>query len=339
MLLLYVYSSLAIVTFGLLVRLFSTIPSFEKKLPRWARLIATYILFMDSFNDYYTVLGVAADASANTIKAAFKKLALKYHPDVYKGEDAEERMRVLLVAYQTLSDPVARKAYDAHRSEHILDFPAQRVRVDYNKAPLRKSHDNGEVSPAARRDRQRHYDFPDLSDRAATVQVNLGDISYRLSPDETRILREQGMLRGVANVGSQSVAPADICHRCHHRWTPTSIRGLAIDAVCPACKARDWREYLLLRCVHCRAVFESEQIRYEVGSYHYSDNALCPPYELFPLCPYCGVAGWCPAEDARVSVLGAEAVRRAAMLRLVLIGVVVVVAMLVLGIVLLNILR
>src|SRR2546428_1348471 len=69
---------------------------------------------------------------------------------------------------------------------------------------------------------------------------------------------------------------------------------------CPHCQARDWREYLLLRCQHCHAVFASEQIRYEIGSLQYGDGALCPPYELFPLCPYCGKAEWCPAEEVRL---------------------------------------
>src|SRR6516225_5800886 len=76
---------------------------------------------MDTFTDYYTVLGVDSHASASTIKAAFKKLALKYHPDVYKGSDAQERMRDLLIAYQTLSDPASRRDYDVLRAEYTLD--------------------------------------------------------------------------------------------------------------------------------------------------------------------------------------------------------------------------
>ena len=91
---------------------------------------------MNTFTDYYTVLGVDSQASASTIKAAFKKLALQYHPDVYKGPDAQERMRDLLIAYQTLSDPVSRRDYDVQRTERILDASGtrqdemQRTRVE-----------------------------------------------------------------------------------------------------------------------------------------------------------------------------------------------------------------
>jgi hypothetical protein len=68
---------------------------------------------------------------------------------------------------------------------------------------------------------------------------------------------------------------------------------------------------LLLRCQHCHAIFESEQIRDEVGSLQYGDGALCPPYELFPLCPYCGKAEWCPAEETRLWNVRDKAARMA----------------------------
>jgi len=77
---------------------------------------------MNNFPDYYTLLGVTIDAPPSAIKAAFKKLALQYHPDVYKGEDAQERMRNLLLAYQTLSDSVTRKAYDARLARRLWDY-------------------------------------------------------------------------------------------------------------------------------------------------------------------------------------------------------------------------
>src|SRR5436853_5925114 len=132
---------------------------------------------MDAFTDYYAVLGVDADASADKIKAAFKKLALQYHPDVYKGADAQERMRLLLLAYQTLSDPQERKTYDAHRSEHVLGVSFPRGYVYSEPSHSNKRRNEAEVSPAARPARQRHYDFPDLPDELP-ARAYLDDIAY-----------------------------------------------------------------------------------------------------------------------------------------------------------------
>ena len=64
------------------------------------------------FKDYYQILGVARDATAEDIKKAFRKLARKYHPDVSKETDAEARMQDVNEAYAALSDPEKRAAYD-----------------------------------------------------------------------------------------------------------------------------------------------------------------------------------------------------------------------------------
>ena len=64
------------------------------------------------YKDYYQSLGVARDASQDAIKGAYRKLARKYHPDVSKEKDAEERFKEINEAYQTLSDPEKRAAYD-----------------------------------------------------------------------------------------------------------------------------------------------------------------------------------------------------------------------------------
>jgi DnaJ-class molecular chaperone with C-terminal Zn finger domain len=64
------------------------------------------------YKDYYAVLGVPRDASAEDIKKAFRRLARKYHPDVSKEKDAEQRMREVNEAYAVLSDPEKRAAYD-----------------------------------------------------------------------------------------------------------------------------------------------------------------------------------------------------------------------------------
>src|SRR5579875_224718 len=108
---------------------------------------------MSPFPDYYTILGVAVDASPSTIKAAFKKLALQYHPDVYKGDDAAERMRLILEAYQTLNNPKSRQQYNTRLSRGVYGNAA----TSDNGYSTTSSPPRGQtsVSPGARRDRQR----------------------------------------------------------------------------------------------------------------------------------------------------------------------------------------
>ena len=62
--------------------------------------------------DYYEVLGVGKDASREEIKKAYRKLARKYHPDVNKAPDAEEKFKEVKEAYDVLSDEQKRAHYD-----------------------------------------------------------------------------------------------------------------------------------------------------------------------------------------------------------------------------------
>ena len=64
------------------------------------------------FKDYYTVMGVARDASADDIKKAHRRLARKYHPDVSKEPGAEALFKEMGEAYEVLKDPEKRAAYD-----------------------------------------------------------------------------------------------------------------------------------------------------------------------------------------------------------------------------------
>lgn len=65
--------------------------------------------------DYYNLLGVPRNASPAEIKAAYRKLAMKFHPDRNPGnKDAEENFRRINTAYEALSDAQKRKVYDAY---------------------------------------------------------------------------------------------------------------------------------------------------------------------------------------------------------------------------------
>lgn len=72
--------------------------------------------------DYYEVLGVARDADAKTIKDAFRRLALKYHPDRNKSPDAGERFKEIAEAYAVLSDPKKRAEYDTRGFAGVAGF-------------------------------------------------------------------------------------------------------------------------------------------------------------------------------------------------------------------------
>ncbi|MDT8335615.1 MAG: DnaJ domain-containing protein, partial [Desulfurivibrionaceae bacterium] len=68
--------------------------------------------------DYYEILGVDRNADQAAIKKAYRKLALKYHPDKTKGDKAsEEKFKEISEAYAVLSDPQKRKQYDTYGSE------------------------------------------------------------------------------------------------------------------------------------------------------------------------------------------------------------------------------
>tara|TARA_B100000749_G_scaffold122825_1_gene93925 strand:- start:175740 stop:176714 length:975 start_codon:yes stop_codon:yes gene_type:complete len=63
--------------------------------------------------DYYKILGVGRDATATDIKKAYRKMAVKYHPDKNPGnKNAEERFKEVTEAYQVLSDPEKKRMFD-----------------------------------------------------------------------------------------------------------------------------------------------------------------------------------------------------------------------------------
>ena len=96
---------------------------------------------MDYTKNYYAVLGVLPSAEIVVIRAAYRALALRYHPDTWAGEkqNAERKMREINEAYEVLSEDASRKEYDGNRQKR--GFEEYEFENDQTEEAFRDSAD------------------------------------------------------------------------------------------------------------------------------------------------------------------------------------------------------
>ncbi|MFN3689344.1 MAG: molecular chaperone DnaJ [Fimbriimonadales bacterium] len=194
--------------------------------------------------DYYEVLGVERGASQDEIKAAFRRLARQYHPDVNKDDpQAEERFKLINEAYQVLSDPESRAVYD--RFGHA-GAPSASTADPFSVAENLFQMFFSGTGVATR--------GPiDGADRRADITITLEQVLHGATLSvEVERLRLCARCRGV---GAEPGTTPERCPDCagsgRVRFTQTTILG-TVTRVVPCKRCRGEGEIIRTPCRKCR---------------------------------------------------------------------------------------
>ena len=191
--------------------------------------------------DYYEVLGVNRDADEEEIKKAYRKLAIKHHPDKNPGDKAaEENFKELGEAYEALSDPQTRAAYD--RYGHAAFDPRARM----GRAGAGGFHDPFEIFREVFGNSSIFDEFFGTSRNDPTQPQRGNDLRYDLeiSLEEAATGCEKEVTVTKAErcdvcqgSGVEAGSKAKPCPTCHGRGQIITSRGIfSIAQTCPQCQ-------------------------------------------------------------------------------------------------------
>lgn len=171
-----------------------------------------------AFNDYYKMLGVPRTAQPDEIKRAYRALARKYHPDVSKEADAEQRMRQVNEAYVVLSDSGKRAAYDQLGSSGQAKPASTATSGDFtqNKASTGPGEPDtsgfsdfftdlfGRMGVGARGQKDKAAPYARGADHHATIELELKDI-WRGAQRSVTLKSPPSEMKGAATIAQRQL--------------------------------------------------------------------------------------------------------------------------------------
>ncbi len=192
--------------------------------------------------DYYEVLQVSRDANGDQIKRAYRKLALKYHPDNFKGDKAEgeKKFKELAEAYEVLSDSTKRQRYDQYGHEGLRgagmhDFSNMGFGDIFNMFNDIFGGMGGGFGRAAGRGADRGLDLE------TEVEVTLEEVATGV--DKTLEFQRIDLCDTCSGSGAKTSAGVDRCETCggygQVQQQMQSLLGLSVRIIeCPDCRGK-----------------------------------------------------------------------------------------------------
>ncbi|GIX07383.1 MAG: chaperone protein DnaJ [Candidatus Poribacteria bacterium] len=199
--------------------------------------------------DYYEVLGVPRDATEEQIKKAYRRLALKYHPDKNPGDkEAEERFKEVSEAYQVLSNKELRARYDRYGHAGLQqgtgEGPFHYTTADFMEIFNRVFGEFGDLFGMGSRTRGRRG-----NDIRADVELTLEE-AYRGTRVTLEIPRKE-VCDTCQGSGLRPGARPRPCPQCGGRGQLVFRQGFfAVQQTCPRCQGTG--EYIADYCPTCR---------------------------------------------------------------------------------------
>jgi molecular chaperone DnaJ len=217
---------------------------------------------MNGEKNYYEVLGIPKEASADDIKKAYRELAKKYHPDVNKSPEAEEKFKEISEAYAVLSDPQKREVYDQYGKAGVEgrysydDIFNENVFRDIFEGGFEDIFDVFFGGGRRRRAQGRRFSPKDIS---ASVSIDMAEafngsekkmeVNHRIvcakcggsgadSASDIKTCPQckgSGRVRIVQNTIFGRMATETMCNKC-------SGSGKIIEKACTACRGQGYTE-------------------------------------------------------------------------------------------------
>ena len=215
---------------------------------------------------FYDTLGVKKGASADEIKKAYRKLARQYHPDANQGDKAaEERFKQVQNAYDALSDPEKRKAYDRFGSTNGRGAPGPGgVNVDFGDFDWSGDLSDilggifGNVSGATRGGRRGRHQAVRGHDVETEVRLSFED---SLRGAEAKVPVELTVAcSDCGGTGAQRGTAPVICPQCNGRGVTSESQGLfALSQPCPRCRGNG--TVIEKPCAKCKGSGRERRLR------------------------------------------------------------------------------